>query len=238
MLQSKNKARVLMYHSISDHVIKEKHNKWRVKPKDFEKQMQWFIKNNWTSYTISELVNLSEIPEKSFVITFDDGFEDNYINAFPILKKYNIKATIYLVPNQSTNHWEKENTSSLSNLLNKHQILEMQGSGLIEFGAHTLSHLNLSKIDEYQLKEEIFKSKEEVEKLTEVDCEAFAYPYGKFDDKIVKVVKLAAYKNATVVKRGLFQKNDDIFAIKRLGILGNESFLDILLKISRIRNKL
>lgn len=227
-----------MYHSISEHTVKEKHNKWRVKPKDFEKQMQWFSKNNWTSYTITELTKLDEIPEKSFVVTFDDGFEDNYTNAFPILKKYSIKATIYLVPTQTTNHWEKNNTSSISKLLSKEQIIKMQNSGLIEFGSHTLSHVNLSTIDNTQLEKEINDSKKEVEALIEKECEAFAYPYGKFDDLIVDVVKEAGYKNATVVKRGLFEKDDDIFTIKRLGILGTESFPDFLLKISRVRNKL
>mgnify|MGYP006337491363 CR=1 FL=1 len=236
--QSNKKVRVLMYHSISEHVGKEKHNKWRVKPKDFEKQMNWFYKNNWKSFTISELVKLDEIPKKSFVVTFDDGFEDNFLNAFPILKKYNFKATIYLVPNQKTNHWEEKNTSVLSNLLNNEQILQMQNSGLIEFGSHTLSHVNLSTINDEQLLNELKKSKEEVEKITNQECEAFAYPYGKFDDNIVNSVKRVGYKNATFVKRGLFKKDDDVFTIKRVGILGTESFFDFLLKISRVRNKL
>ena len=227
-----------MYHSISEHIKNEKHNKWRVKTNDFEKQMNWFYKNNWKSFTISELVKLNEIPEKSFVITFDDGYEDNYLNAFPILKKYDFKATIYLVPNQKTNHWEEKNTSVLSNLLNEKQILEMQNSGLIEFGSHTLSHVNLSTINDEQLLNELKKSKEEVEKIINKECEAFAYPYGKFDDKIVNAVKKTGYKNATVVKRGLFEQNDDVFTIKRVGILGTESFVDFLLKISRVRNKL
>ena len=236
--QSYKKTRVLMYHSISKHIGKEKHNKWRVKPEDFEKQMNWFYKNNWKSFTISELVSLDKIPEKSFVITFDDGFEDNFTNALTILQKYNFKATIYLVPNQKTNHWEEKNTSVLSNLLNNEQILQMQNSGLIEFGSHTLSHVNLSTINDEQLLNELKKSKEEVEKITNQECEAFAYPYGKFDDNIVNSVKRVGYKNATVVKRGLFKKDDDVFTIKRVGILGTESFFDFLLKISRVRNKL
>lgn len=227
-----------MYHSISEHIKNEKHNKWRVKPQDFEKQMNWFYKNNWKSFTISELVKLDKIPEKSFVVTFDDGYEDNYLKAFSILKKYSFKATIYLVPNQKTNHWEEKNTSVLSNLLKEKQILEMQNSGLIEFGSHTLSHVNLSTINDEQLLNELKKSKEEVEKITNKECEAFAYPYGKFDDKIVQAVKNVGYKNATVVKRGLFEQNDDVFTIKRVGILGTESFVDFLLKVSRVRNKL
>ena len=227
-----------MYHSVCEHIGNERHNKWRVKPKDFERQMKWFYDNNWNSFTISELVKLQDIPLKSFVITFDDGYEDNYINVFPILQKYNFKATIYLVPNQKTNHWEEKNTSVLSNLLNEEQILKMQNSGLIEFGSHTMSHVNLSKIDHIQLLDELVKSKKEIENITQKECEAFAYPYGKFDDNIIDNVKKAGYKNATVVKRGLFKKDDKVFMIKRVGILGTESFMDFLLKISRVRNKL
>lgn len=238
MPQSYKKARVLMYHSISSHVGKEKHNKWRVKPKDFEKQMRWFSKNNWTSYTISELSELKTLPEKSFVITFDDGFEDNYTNAFPLLEKYNFKATIYLVPTQTSNHWESNNTSEISNLLDREQINIMQDSGLIEFGSHSLSHVNLSKITDKELENELLISKQKVEEIIKKDCKAFAYPYGKFDDKIVDFTKKAGYKNSTVVKRGLYDLGDDPFIIKRIGILGTESFIDFLLKISRIRNKL
>jgi peptidoglycan/xylan/chitin deacetylase (PgdA/CDA1 family) len=236
--QSYKKARVLMYHSISSHVGNEKHNKWRVKPSDFKKQMKWFYKNQWNSYTISELSELNNIPEKSFAITFDDGFEDNYTNAFPILKKYNFKATIYLVPTQDTNYWESNNTSELSNLLNNEQIDIMQESDLIEFGSHTLSHVNLSTIDDKQLENEISLSKEKVENIINKECKAFAYPYGKFNDKIVASIKKAGYTNATVVKRGLYELGDNTFTIKRIGILGSESFIDFLLKISRIRNKL
>lgn len=236
--QSYSKARVFMYHSIVPHIENEKHNKWRVKPKDFEKQMELLFRNNWKSFTISELTKLDKIPKKSFAITFDDGYENNYINAFPILQKYNFRATIYLVPNHKSNHWEEKNTSVLSNLLNQKQILEMQNSGLIEFGSHTLSHVNLSKVDATQLEKELIESKREIEKITSKGCEAFAYPYGKFDETIIQAVKNAGYKNATIVKRGLFRKDDDVFTIKRIGILGTESFFDFLLKVSRVRNKL
>ncbi|KIM04178.1 MAG: polysaccharide deacetylase [Sulfurovum sp. FS06-10] len=231
-------TRILMYHSISEHVHVEKHNKWRVKPNDFEKQLKWFSQNGWTSYTVSELCSLESIPQKSFAITFDDGYEDNYTHAFPLLKRFNFKATIYLVPNQTSNHWEALPKESLSSLLTQDQIQTMQKSGLIEFGAHTLTHKNLLHVKEPLLSQEILKAKEAVEALTHTACQAFAYPYGKYNETIIETVKNAGYNNAVTVDRGLYTSQDNAFTIKRIGILGTESFFDFYLRITRIRNKL
>lgn len=228
-----NQARVLMYHSIGEHTGIKKQDKWIVTPKDFEAQMSWFEKHGWQSFTMSELISLDKIPYKSLVITFDDGFEDNYTNAFRVLQKYNFKATIYLVPNMEQNSWEGNKP-----LLKNEQILEMQRSNLIEFGSHTLSHANLLTIDNSLLANELKKSKDEIEQITLKKCEAFAYPYGKFDDTTITEVKNAGYTSAVTVKRGFYEIADDKFAIKRIGILGTESFLDFYLRITRIRNKL
>lgn len=233
--KSYNKARVLMYHSIEKQ-HNEKFDKWRVKPFDFEKQIKWLYKNGFKSYTISELCDLNSIPKKSVVITFDDGYESVFLNAFSVLKKYNFKATIYLLPNQTTNHWESKNTAFISNMLKNDQILDMIESGLIEFGAHTINHVNLLTCDNQ--KNEIENSKHEVEKITGKKCESFAYPYGKFDENIINLVKNSGFKNAVIVKRGLFEYNDNKFNIKRIGILGTESFFDFYLRFTRIRNKI
>lgn len=79
-------------------------------------------------------------------------------------------------------------------------------------------------------------SKKDVEEMIGCECTAFAYPYGKYNDKIVKLVKDAGYSSATIVKRGFFEESKP-FEIKRVGILGTESFFDFYLKITRIRNK-
>jgi peptidoglycan/xylan/chitin deacetylase (PgdA/CDA1 family) len=227
-----------MYHMIDDHIPNErKRNKWKVKPKDFEKQMAWFSKNNWTSYTISELTELKEIPFKSFCITFDDGYEDNFTNAFPVLKKYNFKSTIYLVPNYEYNSWENFKNKKFDKLLSKEQIIKMMESGLIEFGSHTLHHKNLLTISKDEAYEDMIKSKILVEDITKNECKAFAYPYGKYDEELIQISEKIGYTNATVVKRGFFDY-DKLFEIKRVGILGTESFLDFYLKITRIRNKI
>ena len=235
---SYNQSRVLMYHMIKEHLPKyNKRNKWRVRVEDFENQMAWFAKYGWHSYTISELLEAKVLPPKSFCITFDDGYEDNFTNALPILKKYGFKATIYLVPQYTYNSWEKFEEGTFDKLLNLEQIKQMQESGMIEFGSHTLHHKNLLTIPDIEAGVEIIDSKKEVEKMTGESCKSFAYPYGKYSDNIVRVVKNAGYKNATIVKRGFFEE-DRPFEIKRVGILGTESFLDFYLKITRIRNKL
>lgn len=234
--QTYSKPRVLMYHSISEHKG-DKHDKWRVRPSDFECQMLWLKKNGFQTYTMSEICELKTISRKGVCITFDDGYENNFTNAFPVLKKLNFKATIYVVPNQNTNHWESKNTKFLETMLSKEQISAMIESGLIEFGSHTLNHLNLATITNQEAKFEIENSKKEIEKITNQECKSFAYPYGKFDDDIISVVKNSGYTNAVIVKRGLFDKNDR-FAIKRIGVLGTESFFDFYLKFTRIRNKL
>lgn len=228
-------ARVLMYHSISDHKD-EKFDKWRVKPLDFERQIKWLSKNGFQSYTISELAELKTLPKKAVCITFDDGFSDNFKNAYPVLKKYGFKATIYLVPNQKTNHWDSKNTNFISNMLNSNEIAQM--SDIIEFGSHTNSHINLEKTDIQNVKNELINSKKAVEKISKKECMAFAYPYGKYTDEIANLCKDAGYKNATIVKRGVYSIDDDKFQIKRIGILGTESFFDFWLKFHKVRNKL
>ena len=147
--------RVLMYHMVSEHLEKDKSkfNRLRVKPEEFEKQLKWLKDNNWTSFTLSELASLKEIPQKSVVITFDDGYEDNFKNAYPLLKKYGFKSTIYIVLNRFNQDWatDKDLNQASSELnsekmLSNEQIKEMLDSGLVEIGSHTLDHVNLPKL--------------------------------------------------------------------------------------------
>jgi len=234
---SYDQPRVLMYHMINAPLPGEqKRNKWRVRAEDFERQMAWFSKNGWQSFTITEMVSSKNLPPKSFCLTFDDGYKDNFTDMFPILKRYGFKATIYLVPGYKSNSWEKFDNKMFDALLDKEEILEMQKSGLVEFGSHTLSHKNLLTIKEEEIKQEVMDSKKGVEEMIGCECSAFAYPYGKYNDKIVKLVKDAGYSSATIVKRGFFEESKP-FEIKRVGILGTESFFDFYLKITRIRNK-
>ncbi|MFV0481232.1 MAG: polysaccharide deacetylase family protein [Campylobacteraceae bacterium] len=228
--------RVYMYHSIDSHLGNKRRDKWRVKKEDFEKQLEWLNKNGWRSFFVGELVEVDNLPEKSFAITFDDGYLNNFTNAFDLLKKYNFKATIYLVSDKILNDWEKFEDKNFDKLLNKEDILLMQYSRLVEFGAHTLTHKNLNIISSKEAKIEIENSKKSVENLCNKECKTFAYPYGKYNNEIIDLVKNAGFTSAVLVKRGVFKK-DKQFEIERIGILGTENFFDFYLKTMKIRNK-
>ena len=237
--QGWHKARVLMYHSVEEHKG-DKFDKWRLKPADFERQIAWLAKNGFESFKLSELIALERLPKKAVCITFDDGFENNFTSAFEILKKYDFKASIFLVPDAVQNDWERANTTHLARMLSEEQILKMQASGLVEFGAHTMHHVNLDLTyasDPQLAADEIIASKARVARICGRPCEVFAYPYGKFNDEILNIAR-SNFKGAVVVKRGLYVAGDDKYAVKRIGILGTEGFFDFWLKFTRIRNKL
>lgn len=239
--------RVLMYHMINEHLPKNKSkfNRLRVKPNEFEKQLLWLKKNGFTSFTLSELVNLETIPEKSVVLTFDDGYEDNYTEAFPLLKKYNFKATIYIVLNRFNENWATDKDLDKASLelnsekmLSNEQVKIMLESGLIEISSHTLDHVNLPKLPKEEKFKQIKESKEKIEHIFSIKCNSFAYPFGFFDKDSVKIVEEVAYSNATTTVNGVFDKSKySNFEIPRIMISGRQGLFSFILKMKKGRNR-
>ena len=156
-----------------------------------------------------------------------------------ILKKYNAKATIYLVVDRHNREWSSKkkahrNSGELKNesKLKDEQIKEMLKSGLIEIGSHTITHPNLLKLDYNSSKEEIEKSKEILEKTFNIECVSFCYPFGLFKNEDVDIIKNAGYLSATTTNKGISDiKKEDLFLLKRIAISGKDNKLDFILKI-------
>jgi peptidoglycan/xylan/chitin deacetylase (PgdA/CDA1 family) len=212
----------------------------RVAPYKFEKQIKYLAENGWHFFTISELIACREtLPEKAVALTFDDGYEDNYTQAFPILQKYGAKATIYLVVDRHDREWSskrkaKNNCGELmyEPKLTNSQIEEMINSGLIEIGSHTVTHDNLTKLDRERKKQEIIDSKKLIEECFGIQCHSFCYPFGLFDEEDVKIVKEAGYTNATTTLIGIDDiQNTDLYKIRRITVSGKDNFLAFLLKL-------
>ena len=240
-------SRVLMYHMISEHLPKNqsKFNRLRVTPKEFEKQLIWLKQNGFKSFTLSELVQLENIPEKSVVLTFDDGYEDNFTNAFPLLQKYDFKATIYIVLNRFENNWATDKdldkaSSELNSekMLSDEQIKIMIESGLIEIGSHTLDHVNLPKLNKEEKEKQLLESKKQIENIFGIKCDSFAYPFGFYDEDSVKIVENIGYTNATTTVNGVFDKNKySNFEIPRIMVSGRQGLFAFILKMKKGRNR-
>jgi len=232
---------------ITEHKKGVKFNGLRVSPDNFEKQIKYLKDNNWHSVTMNELIeNRKTLNYKTVAITFDDGYEDNFINAFPILKKYNFKATIFPVVNRFNHKWatdkdllqESEELNN-ENMLSIQQINTMLESNLIEIGSHTLNHLDLTTLPNEKLKDEISTSKDELEKNHNIKCTSIVYPFGYYNENVINMVKSCGYKvAASGLKVGYeYLNNNNIFYLKRVFISGRQSFLDFKLKILKGQNR-
>lgn len=193
-------------------------------PENFEEQLESLQINHYQTYFVKDIPKIFEgkieYSTKSAVLTFDDGFADFYTDAFPLLKKYQTKATIYVV----------YNFIGHPNYMNKDQIQEVVDSGLVELGSHSLDHVNLASESAVKAKKEIFDSKEKLEKEFGISVETFAYPYGSFNKNTAELVKEAAYKAAVSVKPGVIQAAEDIFKLTRTrpGIFSGRDIVKVL----------
>jgi len=212
---------ILTYHNFTT----EEGSSYDINIVEFEKQMDYLSAHNYSVISLSELlarVRSGQLPPKPIVITIDDGFKSTYTLAYPVLKKYNFPATLFLY----TNFIEKNNYS-----LTWEEIREMTKNN-IEIGSHTLSHCNLLKYkknEDYEtylarIRREIFLSKEILESKIGKKVKFFAYPYGVYSPIIKNLVIQAGYEgilNANSMNNTL---NADSFSLNRQIIFGQSSF--------------
>ncbi len=205
---------ILMYHSVNPPASSNM-PMITVSPQVFEKQMRFLRSHKYNVITLEALARLikekKRIPSKTLTITLDDGYRNNYTYAFPILKKYNLPATIFVIIN--------EVGRPQGDRLNWDEIKEMQASGLITFGSHTLSPEPLIKIKpEAGVKSQIFDSKSILEAKLNRPVNCFSYPEGLLNSRIRELVRAAGYQVAVATKPGKEYPDNDIFALRRLRI--------------------
>ncbi len=211
-ISPKRTVPILMYHAVRD----ERNDTLSVSPENFSRQMAFLRKSGYSVISLGTLVE--EIKKgntfisKTVVITFDDGYEDNYVNAFPVLAKYNMPAIIFLI----TGYIDGQG------YLNRDQILLMSKNN-VEFGGHTRNDIYLpSEKNLLCLWDEIAGSKEDIEKVTGEETEYFCYPVGGFNDEIKETVKKAGYKGACATNRGFDKPNRDVYELNRIKITNSD----------------
>lgn len=231
--------RILMYHMISEAQPQHRFRGLRVAPALFERQLAWLKANGWHFVTVSGLFEAAELPAKTVAITFDDGYADNCTAALPLLKKYGAKATLYLVVDRHGRDWSVSKKSHHDSgelmqepKLSDEQVRELLGSGLIELGAHTLTHPKLTALDIEAKRAEIIGGKQQLEQSFGNKVQSFAYPFGIYDEQDVAIVREAGFSSAVTVVEGI---DTNLAAraleLKRVKVSGKEGMLGFKLRI-------
>lgn len=221
--RSANLPRIVMLHQVTPHAEASGMN---MPPAKFEQLLQYLVKKKATFSFVSEL-DQYQGQSNVFALSFDDGFLDNYQYAYPLLKKYNAKVTIYLAT-------QIEGIEKLS----PEQIHEMSDSGVIEFGAHTQHHVNLLKLSDEEAFAEMQASKNDVEALVG-KCLSFAYPFGRFNEKHQQMAKEIGFKNAVSTRKKVEAYTaENQFNIPRVSTHGAMNALQMRIALAKGRYKL
>lgn len=220
-----------MYHSVSDQATK-KYRPFAVPSALFTQQMEYLRQQAYTPITVTHLINIRDgkaaWPEKPVLLTFDDGMQDFYTGAFPILQQYRFPATLYIVAGHmnGTSRWLQHEGEANRPMLTWKQLAEIDAGG-IECGGHTLSHPQLDMIPLPRAREEITRCKQILEEHLGHEVQSFAYPYGYLTVAVKQTVQAAGYTSACAVKHGMSTETTDCFALSRL-MVGPETHIQAL----------
>lgn len=202
---------VLMYHSISNGRMSPT-NQWSVSARNFKNQLSLLQSEGWTTVLVRDLLMVDSLPPRTVVITFDDGYSDNFENGFRLLADYGMCATWFIISQQIGNRLR----------LNAHQLRQMAASGM-EIGAHTRTHARLPEMDVTRIEEEVTGSKKDLEDLLSLPVTSFTYPYGLFNEACVEAVRKSGFNIACTTRTGWFGSDPDILRVRRVAIFSNDS---------------
>jgi peptidoglycan/xylan/chitin deacetylase (PgdA/CDA1 family) len=191
--------------------------------------------SGYKTLRLAEAVNYLQrgkpFPGRSLVITFDDGYQSVFDEAFPVLQQYNMTATVFLTVGKKSISGLNGRLPSLEgrHMLCREEIMEMYHYG-IDFGAHTLTHPDLTRLPFDHAQSEILDSKAIIEDTLSAPISCFAYPFGRYDERILEIVK-KHFACACSDRLGLASSGSNLYALERIEAyyLRSERLFDIML---------
>ena len=157
------------------------------------------------------------LPPRAFALTFDDGYRSVYTEAFPVLARYGMSATVFLTPGADDGHAAPGGRLSPlegRTMLSWSEIREMHRAG-IAFGAHTLTHPDLTRLPADRVEREICASQALIAAALGADVDLFAYPFGRYDARSHDIVR-RHFAGACSDRLGLVTARSDVFALERV----------------------
>jgi len=209
----KSRPKILMYHSIAN----DSDDPYSVGKNMFEKQINYLIENNYDIISLQNLVNGLKkgiCLKNKVVITFDDGYKNFITNAFPILKKHRIPATVFLVFDLLGKKANWNNCIKHLEIMDKEDIKLIKKNG-ISLGGHTLKHTDLTSLDTRQLHEQLIKSKKALKNFGE-NYLTYSYPWGRYSNKVINVIKNQGFACALIAKEKYVYLTDSLYQLGRI----------------------
>ena len=217
---------ILMYHSISDLDERDKGPYYRIgtSPQAFDEQLRFLHANGYQSIGLQQAVGMMEGvssgPEKPVVLTFDDGYQDFYTDAFPVLNRFGYSATVFL---PTAYIGDAGRPFKGLECLTWGQVRELQQAG-VEFGSHTVSHPQLRTLHTDEVRDELRRSKHTIEEKLGCPVRSFSYPYAfpetdrQFKQMVRAVLEEAGYENGVSTILGTARRRSDRFFLERLPV--------------------
>ena len=209
---------ILCYHSIDT-----SGSPVSVDPQSFASHIAYLQEKGYQTVTLHDVAEFAQhghtSVKKPICIVFDDGYKNNYTEAFPVLDKAGYSATIFVATDYvgKSNRWDEESMSIPSlPMMSWEEMGEMSRHG-IEFGSHTKSHPKLAELDEKMAREELEGSKVELEDHLGKKVEFASYPFGSFNDG-VKTLAASLFTSVVSTRLGKVQHGSDIHALERINV--------------------
>lgn len=220
--QSKLQCPVLMYHQIADLPPQtDPFYNLYVTPQEFTQHLDLLVTEGYTSITLHTLldglVNGTTLPEKPIVLTFDDGYENAYSQAYPLLSARSMGGTVFVI------------TTAIGSpgYLTWEQAADLQTNG-IEIGCHTATHASLRGLDAEALEAEVTGATGTIQEALGTQPVSFCYPYGHFDRAAQRKVKECGYLGAVTTQNGIVTQESSLYQLPRVRIrtgLSDKEFL-------------
>ncbi len=227
----KVKSPILTYHQVSDRFNL---SITRQRLHQFERGIRFLYELGYRTVGLEEVGNFcGDGGQRKIALTFDDAYEDVYLNAFPVLQKFGFVACIFVITGYvgKYNSWDYNWGRNKKKHLSWEQIKEMADAGF-HFGSHTINHPDLTKIPHSLVEHELKRSKEILEDNLGRSVDFLSYPFGRYNRYVQKEAERLGYKGAYTLAPNPGTKAPDQFAQKRWGVYLLDSPLSLTIKLN------
>jgi peptidoglycan/xylan/chitin deacetylase (PgdA/CDA1 family)/glycosyltransferase involved in cell wall biosynthesis len=223
---------VLMYHKIPDAPLATKHQIFVTK-ENFEKHLAYFKAHDFTPITFLDYQEfasgrrpLAGFPRRPIILTFDDGYTDNYTNLLPLMQRYGYRGVLYLLGDFDIryNQWDADfdPTEPRADIMDRAQKQAFVAAGW-EIGAHTMHHVRLPDLPAAEALAEMRQSKAALEQALHTEVISFAYPYGALNEEMKALAQKAGFTYAVATDTGGLHLEDDRMQIFRINMFPHET---------------